>query len=196
MSKIIKKHPDENHYNTKFKFSLLVKDLEKKYDHIRWYPENFSPASLIKFTDVVITSHGTVGVEYPSFKIPSIVAEKSGYTNFGFTLEPKNKMEYKNLLKKAHQINKLSKQKTERAKVFLFIYNILLRNKESIIPRADTTRKLDENDFWHQSNKNLNKYNLKEDQFGRMFKKQLQLKLRHTVNFDLKFIRNKILNDY
>ena len=27
-----------------------------------------------------------------------------------------------------------------------------------------------------------------------MFKKQLQLKLRHTVNFDLKFIRNKIRN--
>ena len=34
------------------------------------------------------------------------------------------KYEYKNLLKRAHRINKLSKQKTERAKVFLFIYNV------------------------------------------------------------------------
>ena len=114
----------------------------------------------------------------------------------GFTLEPKNRIEYKNLLKRAHQINKLNKQKIEKAKVFLFIYNILIRNKESILPHADRSRKIGENDFWHQSNKNLNKYNLKEGQFERMFKKQLKLKLRHTVNFDLKFIRNKILNDY
>ena len=153
---IIKEHPHEHYCNTKFKFSSLVKNLEKKYDHIRWYPENFSPASLIKFTDVAITSHGTTGVEYPSFGIPSVIAEKSRYTGLGFTLEPKNRIEYKNLLKRAHQINKLNKQKIEKAKVFLFIYNILIRNKESIVPHADISRKLDENDFWHQSNKNLN----------------------------------------
>ena len=40
------------------------------------------------------------------------------------------KKEYKNLLKRAHQINKLNKQKIEKAKVFLFIYNILIRNKD------------------------------------------------------------------
>ena len=193
---IIKEHPHEHYYNTKFDFSLLVKDLEKKYDHIRWYPKNFSPASLIKFTDVAITSHGTTGVEYPSFGIPSVIAEKSRYTGLGFTLEPKNRIEYKNLLKRAHQINKLNKQKIEKAKVFLFIYNILIRNKESIVPHADRSRKIDENYFWYRSNQNLKKFNLNNDEFRRMLKKQLQLKLRHTVNFDLCSIRKKILNDY
>ena len=63
-----------------------------------------NPACLKEFTDVIITSHGSSGLEYPSFGIPSIVAENSFYTNFGFTLEPKNVTEYKNLLK-AYSIN-------------------------------------------------------------------------------------------
>jgi len=192
---IIKQHPHEFYYNTKFDYSSLAKDLEKKYDHIRWYPENFNPASLIKFTDLAITSHGTAGAEYPSFGIPSINAERSGYTGLGFTLEPKNRTEYKNLLKRAHQINKLNKQKIEKAKIYLFIRNILVRNKLSMIPLYDSSRKIDENYFWYQLNQNLKKFNFNNDQFIRMLKRQLQLKLRHTVNFDLCSIKNKILND-
>jgi hypothetical protein len=190
---IVKEHPHEKHYNTKFNFSLFVKNLEKKYNHIRWYPENFSPASLIKFTDVAITSSGSAGVEYPSFGIPSIIAEKSDYSGLGFALEPKSKIEYKNLLKHAHQINKLSKQKIEKAKVFLFIRNILLKNKLSIMP---PNRKINENDFWYQINQNLKKFNLNNDKFKKSFNNQIKLKLRHTVNLDLCSIKNRILNDY
>ena len=193
---IIKEHPHEFYYNAKFDFSSFVKDLEKKYDHIRWYPENFNPASLIKFTDVAITSHGSPGVEYPSFGIPSIIAENSSYTDWGFTLEPKTKLEYKNLLKKAHQINKLNKQKIEKAKVFLFVRIILLRNNLSIIFSYDPSRNIDENDYWYKLNQNLKKFNFNNDHFIRMFKNQLQLKHRHTINFDLCSIKNKILNDY
>jgi len=194
---IVKEHPHEFYYNTKFDFSSLVKDLEKKYDHIRWYPENFNPSSLIKFTDLAITSHGTAGAEYPSFGIPSINAEKSGYRGLGFTLEPKNRIEYKNLLKRAHQINKLNKQKIEKAKIYLFIRNILVRNKISMIPPYHPGRKnFDANYFWYQSIQNLKKFSINNDKFIRVFKNQLQLKYRDTVNFDLCSIKNKILNDY
>ena len=193
---IIKQHPSEHFYNSKFDSSLLVKDLEKKYDHIRLFPENLNPISLTKFTDVIITSHGTVGVEYPAFGIPSIVAENSRFSNFGFTLVPKNIVEYKNLLKKTHKIKKLNKKKIEKAKVFLFIANILLMNKLSIIPDHTTSKLANENKFWYQSNQNLRKFNLNNDQFKIMLKKQLYLKLRHTVNFDLCSIKNKKLNDY
>ena len=177
-------------------FEKAINDLEKKYDHIRWYPENFNPASLIKFTDVAITSHGTVGVEYPSFGIPSINAEKSGYTGLGFTLEPKNRIEYKNLLKKAHQINKLSKQRIEKAKVFLFIRNILLKNKLSDMLPTKTYKKINEKEFWYQINQNLKKFNPNNDKFNKFFKNQIKLKLRHTVNLDVCSVKKKILNDY
>jgi hypothetical protein len=193
---IVKEHPHEKLYNTKINFYSLVKNLEKKYNHIRWYPENFSPASLIKFTDIAITSHGTSGVEYPSFGIPSIVTEKSSYTGLGFTLEPKNRTEYKYLLKNAYQLNKLSKQKIEKAKIFLFIRNILLKNKLSVMLPTKTYKKINENDFWYQINQNLKKFNFNNDKFKKFFKNQIKLKLRHTVNLDLCSINKKILNDY
>ncbi len=71
-----------------------------------------------------------------------------------------------------------------------------MQNKLSMIPPYDYSRKIDENNFWYQSNQKLKKFNFKNDQFIRMLKKQLHLKLRHTVNFDLYSIKNKILNDY
>ena len=128
---IIRQHPGERRYNSKINFSNLVKKLEKKYDYIRLFPENINPASLKKFTNVAVTSQGSVGLEYPSFGIPTIVSENSYYTNFGFTLESKNIKEYKNLLKNAHKIKKLNKYTVEKAKVLLFIFNILLKNRVS-----------------------------------------------------------------
>ena len=198
---IIRQHPGEHRYNSKINFSLIVKELEKKYNHIRLFPENLNPASIKELTDIVITSHGSAGLEYPSFGIPSIVAENSYYTNFGFTLQPKNISEYKNLLKNAYKMNKLNRKKTEKAKVFLYIIYILLKNNPSIIPTyvpkfATRIKISDENKFWHQSNQNLRKFNLNKDQFKKMFIKQLYLKLRHTVNFDRCRIKNKIFNDY
>ena len=108
----------------------------------------------------------------------------------------KNKIEYKNLLKRAHRINKLNKQKIEKAKVFLFIRNILVCNKLSMVPPFDPSRQIDENYFWYQSNQNLKKFNFNNDHFIKMFKNQLRLNLRHTVNLDLCTIKNKSLNDY
>ena len=64
------------------------------------------------------------------------------------------------------------------------------------MPFADISRKINENDFWYQSNQNLKKFNFNNDHFKRMFKQQLHLKFRHTINFDLCSIKNKILNDY
>ena len=81
--------------------------------------------------------------------------------------------------------------------MFLFIRNILLKNNLSMIPSyVSSSRTIDENNFWFQSNQNLKKFNLTNDHFKRMLKNQMQLKLRHTVNLDLCSIKNKILNDY
>ena len=65
------------------------------------------------------------------------------------------------------------------------------------VPRFNARMKtVDENEFWYQSNQKLKKVNTYNDQFKRMLKKQLYLKYRHTINFDLCSIKNKVLNDY
>ena len=53
-----------------------------------------------------------------------------------------------------------------------------------------------ENKFFYQLSQILKKFNPDNDQFKKMFIKQLQLKLRNTINFDICSIKNKILNDY
>ena len=199
---IIRQHPNENRYNSKINFSSIVKNIEAKYKHIRLCPKNIDPISLTKFTDVAVTSHGSVGIEYPSFGIPCIVGENSFYTHCGFTpLKPKNIFEYKNLLKKAHLIKKPKKKEIDKAKIFAFILNILTRTNLSFLPVhipifEARMRISDEKEFWHQSIKKLKKFNINTDPFRKMFERQIKLRHRHTVNCNLGFNINKVLNDY
>lgn len=198
---IIKEHPSESRLNSKINLSLILKELEKKYDHIRLFPEDIDPISLIKFTNVAITHHSTAGVEYPSFGIPCIVTENSFYTNCGFSIKPKNISEYKKLLKNVPKIGRLEKRKMDRAKVLLFILNILTKNVFSLMPEYIPTfethmKKIDEKKFWYRANQKLKKFNLNNDHFKKMFEKQLHFNNRHTINFDICSIKNKVLNDY
>ena len=85
-------------------------------------------------TDIALTSHGTVGLEYPSFGIPCIVSEKSYYTHCKFNTRPSNISEYKDLLNNINKVKKLNKKNIELAKIFLFIFLILARVRNSMIP--------------------------------------------------------------
>ena len=194
---IIKQHPSEYYFQSKFNFSSHVKEIEKKYKHIRLCPSNkiLNDASIKKFTDIAITSHGTSGVEFPAYGIPAICVENSFFTNIGCASKAKNLKHYKKLLNNAHKMTKISNSKIEKAKVFLFIYEILLKN-ENLIPPHALNRDVEEDKFWQLFPNNLKKFNQKSDSFNKKFKKQLDLKSRHTIDFYRYPIKNKILNDY
>ena len=55
---------------------------------------------------------------------------------------------------------------------------------------------VDEEKFWYKSNQDIRRFNFNKDQFKKMFIKQLQLKLRNIINFDICSIKNKVFNDY
>ena len=68
----------------------------KKYKNIKILPNNYSHKQIIsEKVDFVLTQHGSVGFEYPLFKIPVI---NSSYNNpqvgYKFNLNPKNIYEY------------------------------------------------------------------------------------------------------
>ena len=192
---IVKQHPSEYYYQSRFNFSPHVNEIAKKYSHIRLCPTDLNDLTIKKFTDIAITSHGTSAVEFPAYGIPSICVEDSFFTDIGCSSQAKNLKDYKLLLSKAHAMTKISKQKMEKAKVFLFIYEILMKNK-NLIPPSALNRDIDEDNFFKLLPMNLMKFNQKEDTFKKMFKKQLDLKSRHTINFDRHKAKNKILNDY
>ena len=121
---LIRQHPNEVRYNAKINFAKTIKDLEKKHSHIRFSSKNINPTSLKNITDIALTSHGTVGLEYPSFGIPCIVAEKSYYTHCKFNPRPSNISEYKKLLKNINKVSKLNKKKNRNSKnIFICFFD-------------------------------------------------------------------------
>ena len=103
---IIKPHPTEKHYGTKLDLISIIKKLEKKYDNIRLCPDELSSLNLIKSVDLALTSHGTVGYEYPAFGVRSMFINKSQYSNMKFCkiIDTKKKF-VKNLKKLTLQKN-------------------------------------------------------------------------------------------
>ena len=146
-----------------------------------------------------MTSHSSAGLEYSSFGIPCIVAENSYYSHCGFNYTVENISDYKKLLKNVNKIKKLNKKKIEIAKIYLFIFMIFGKVRMSLIPYfipifENRMQTKNENIFWDHAIKYLKTFDFKKDKFGRMFKDQLILKYRHTVQSNLK--KKLELNDF
>ncbi len=120
---IFKEHPSSKHYPTT---DINIKDMFNNCpNHILFlsHDASFNSASLITIADAVITVLGSAGVEFPAMTgIPSIIAGDTFYDGFGFTIEPKTKKEYFDVLSKIDTIQKLSPEQQYKAKaVFLYI---------------------------------------------------------------------------
>jgi hypothetical protein len=198
---IIREHPQEIRYGTKSNYPIVLNNILKKNLHIKNCPININPTCLTKIADIALTCNGSAGLEYQSFGIPSIIAEKSPYSHFGFKNIPKNIYEYKNLLKKIHLIKKPSIQEIQKAKVILFTCYILSLTNASFLPdhlpQFETRMMVsDEEHFWSQIIKKNKKFNFENDPFKKMFKNQIELKNKHTINFNKFNFKKKNFNDY
>ena len=71
-----------------------------------------------------------------------------------------------------------------------------MENQCKVIPNHIISRKIDENLFWEDGAKKLKKWLIKDDLFYKMLRKQIKLKMRHTINFNYLKIDQKIFNDF
>jgi hypothetical protein len=184
---LIRQHPNEARYKTKINFNSIINELEKEFIHIKSVPENLNPTSIKMITDVAVTSHGSVGVEYPSFGKQCIVGENSYYTHGGFNICPKNVTEYEKILKKISYLKKIDKTKQDKAKIALFIFLIFARVKNKLIPEhlpmfEARMRIKDESLYWSYTTKKLQKFDFIKNDFQKMFRYQLKHNLRHTLD--------------
>ena len=146
--------------------------------------------------DVGLTLSGTVGVEYPALGKQCIFIENTYYSNLEFFKKIDTKKNLLKTLKNLHKSKKPSKKLIEKCLIYLFIKDVLLRNRCYLIPEYIPSRKLDEKFFWKKASKNLKKFSFEKDEFYRMLIKQLELKLRHTINFKRIKKTKKIFNDF
>lgn len=161
---IFKQHPSAKYYIAKdVSFNKLF---SKSPDNIIYIDENsqIDTRSLIYCADLVITCLGSVGFELPAMgAIPAVTASDNFYTKLGFTLEPKTKEEYFEILNKTDKTEKLSLQAQKRAQAaFIYIYRISNVNI-SACPILSESEERDDNISQKYWNRVLNQYSTKKN---------------------------------
>ena len=128
---LVKKHPTE--YFAKSIKDISIKAIEEisdlKHNNIIPYPENLSPQFIRQNADCIVTGHGTVGVEYACYGIPSVSCNNSPYSYCATSNEAKSYVEYVNILKNIHKIVPLNKNQIEKSLVLFFLMNKVDKNK-------------------------------------------------------------------
>ncbi|MEO8392406.1 MAG: hypothetical protein ABI700_05375, partial [Chloroflexota bacterium] len=72
--------------------------------------------SLFPVIDYVLTVNGTVGMEFPCFGIPALLAGTGRYNGLGFTIEPPTRAAYLEQLTSLHTVPRLSADQQTLAK--------------------------------------------------------------------------------
>lgn len=123
MNWIVKEHP----FNV-FKLQLerikisseqrLLKPLMPLPEHVRFIPAEteINTQSLFPLVDCVLTVSGTVGMEFPCFGIPALIAGTGRYNGYGFTTEPPTREAYFEALRTLPRIERLSPAVRELAR--------------------------------------------------------------------------------
>jgi len=184
---IIKDHPSDHFKNSKTTAKNEYLKILGNYNHVNLFNNNWSSSSLKNIINIAVTSHGSAGLEYPCFGIPSILAGSSHYSGFGFAHETKSKEEYFNLLRTniKNKKNKLNSEQIKKAQIYIYIISILTNIKTPILPKFNITRKNDENQFFKNLTRLVKKYKFKEDIFLEMLSKQIIKNNNHLINYKL-----------
>ena len=150
--------------------------------NIKLFPSTYDIRNFDKFISVVVTSFGTAGHEYPLKSIPTIICGETNYSGFGFSLEPKSKKEYFNILNKINKIKKLDKESVKRCFAFNYLYKYVCLERIPISYETDISMQFDKKIFWKKT------YNLLKDKG--VFYKSLFNSLKFQIENDNSYLIN------
>lgn len=106
ISWVVKPHPSAEVYGEEGMVETMV--VASRASNIHTCPSDLNTSSLEACADVLLTVHGTAGLEYACHGIPIILAGTPFYAGFGFTLEPKTEETYAVAVRRAASLNRLS----------------------------------------------------------------------------------------
>tara|TARA_B100000242_G_scaffold287289_1_gene253893 strand:+ start:219 stop:2021 length:1803 start_codon:yes stop_codon:yes gene_type:complete len=195
---IIKDHPIKKVYGQSpgIDFEEKLNYLNDNFSHIKRWPKNFSNKSILNIADIVLTSSGTAGIEYPAYGINSIFTEKSSYSNLNFMKMIEGKKKILSEISNLNKIKRISSNFKEKCKVYLFIRESLLGEKSLFLPDYVASRKIEDDEFWTLCIKKVKKYKISKDKFFKMFKKQMKFNSRHTLNYNIINFENTNFEDF
>jgi hypothetical protein len=184
---LIKPHPAEIEYvhsktNTINEFNSIA----SKFNHIKLAPNDISHRSLNDFVDYVVTNNGSVGWEYTIYGKKSLLAARSDYSDFLFKEQiPKNESEYFKKLENFENVEQVSEEQIEKAKIFSFLVSDLCYVENLLYPaRYDVSLFVDIDKFWNEASELVDNYLSENDYFKEMINHQLRNNLRHTMDLN------------
>ena len=185
---LVKPHPAEIEYihsktNTVKEFNSIA----SKFKHIKLAPNDISHRSLNEFVDYVVTNNGSVGWEYTTYGKKSLLAARSDYSDFLFKKQmPKNEFEYFKKLENFENIEQVSEEQIEKAKIFSFLITDLCFVENILYPvRFEVGLFVDADKFWDEASDLVDSYLPENDYFKKMINYQLSNDLRHTINLNI-----------
>ena len=115
---ISKIHPASHVYNE----SKIYENLIKKYmfNNLINCPKNINSRELISICDNVVTSKGSIGLEFAAEGKMPILGGIAAYSNLGFTYDSKNKDDFFKILKNIEKVKKLTKKQIFNAKLAMY----------------------------------------------------------------------------
>ena len=141
----------------------------------------------MRIADVVVTSHGSAGFEYPALGKPAICTRKTHYANWGFTNLCSEFSEYKKLLENIQMVKKPDKNDQKLAYIYIasFFCNASVTSGEYLFGMGSKSNKL-----WPtiETFINRNDIGIKKEQL--MMKKWLYSNIQSynffkSINYDL-----------
>jgi len=113
----VKPHPSLDVYREGETFRELF--LELSNPRVQVWPKDLNSESVMNVADVVVTVHGTGGLEAACRGIPVVLAGRPFYSGWGFTHDPQNRDHYFELLSQASELSGLTNAQTELARKVL-----------------------------------------------------------------------------
>jgi hypothetical protein len=110
----------------------LLRSLMPLPDHVKIVraSTDINTQSLFPLVDYVLTVNGTVGMEFPCYGVPAVLAGTGRYNGRGFTIEPPTREAYFETLRTLHTVPKLDQAARELAR--RYFYAITARRQTSL----------------------------------------------------------------
>jgi len=181
---IVKDHPSDyginRNKNTTFKEFQKIIGNDK---NIKFFPKKFKTKLLKDVTDCLFTSQGSAGIEFPCFGIPSIICGDAYYQGLGFTLEPKDEIEYYKIINNIDKVisNGLSNDQIKNAQAAYYFSEELIKVNHPLLFNYSILRNLDLNNFFSTLTDKVINYLPERDSFKISLKKQLENNNRHPI---------------
>ena len=194
---LIKPHPMDWYYQfAKTSTEIEYKKIIGNDKHVRICPKDLSSISISKIVRAAVTSHGSVDLEYSCLGIPVVTAGRTPFSYLKINHITKSKKKYFYYLNNIHKLSKPRAIQIDMARVASFIYSILNKTKNDLIPYHLNTRYVDKDKFYKDCTKLIKNYSRSNDRFKKMSFFQFKNNISQTVNLEAfdNLLKNKNKN--